>query len=189
MCKSKGYIGTRNRKSSLKRLHIQWVKVFRRVASLNSCKICVNTSIYMLNVKRINPPQNCSPTTAGKSDKLKTQPSIEAKTIVAGCMDKWFGEKRLWLFGNHLPLLPRRWELGTPHAWKRVCHRFAFDIFYSLIRSIAGNVQLFTIDWYCASLPERQTCTKCVSTDFWLTVFFLQVTLKATTVAMGRHLG
>ncbi|XP_037881959.1 cyclin-dependent kinase-like 1 [Glossina fuscipes] len=22
-------------------------------------------------------------------------------------MDKWFGEKRLWLFGNHLPLLPR----------------------------------------------------------------------------------
>ncbi|XP_075149577.1 cyclin-dependent kinase-like 1 isoform X2 [Haematobia irritans] len=23
-------------------------------------------------------------------------------------MDKWFGEKRLWLFGNHLPLLPRR---------------------------------------------------------------------------------
>ncbi|XP_077285650.1 cyclin-dependent kinase-like 1 [Arctopsyche grandis] len=23
-------------------------------------------------------------------------------------MEKWFGEKRLWLFGNHLPLLPRR---------------------------------------------------------------------------------
>lgn len=27
------------------------------------------------------------------------------------CMDKWFGQKRLWLFGNHInpiPLLPRR---------------------------------------------------------------------------------
>ncbi|XP_050664211.1 cyclin-dependent kinase-like 4 isoform X1 [Leptidea sinapis] len=27
---------------------------------------------------------------------------------VASCMEKWFGEKRLWLFGNNLPLLPRR---------------------------------------------------------------------------------
>ncbi|XP_059048123.1 cyclin-dependent kinase-like 4 [Achroia grisella] len=27
---------------------------------------------------------------------------------VASCMEKWFGDKRLWLFGNNLPLLPRR---------------------------------------------------------------------------------
>ncbi|KAF9804455.1 hypothetical protein SFRURICE_000437, partial [Spodoptera frugiperda] len=26
---------------------------------------------------------------------------------VASCMEKWFGDKRLWLFGNNLPLLPR----------------------------------------------------------------------------------
>ncbi|XP_062539033.1 cyclin-dependent kinase-like 1 isoform X1 [Armigeres subalbatus] len=74
----------------------------------------------MLNVKRLNPPQNCSPV-ATKTDKLRSQPSIEAKTIVAGCMDKWFGEKRLWLFGNHLPLLPRsnlpfRWTSGDSSA-------------------------------------------------------------------------
>uniref|UniRef100_A0A182PAG4 cyclin-dependent kinase n=1 Tax=Anopheles epiroticus TaxID=199890 RepID=A0A182PAG4_9DIPT len=36
-------------------------------------------------------------------------------------MDKWFGEKRLWLFGNHLPLLPRsnlpfRWTSGESKA-------------------------------------------------------------------------
>jgi hypothetical protein len=23
-------------------------------------------------------------------------------------MEKWLGERRLWLFGNHLPLLPRK---------------------------------------------------------------------------------
>ncbi|XP_041969500.1 cyclin-dependent kinase-like 4 isoform X2 [Aricia agestis] len=27
---------------------------------------------------------------------------------VASCMEKWFGDKKLWLFGNNLPLLPRR---------------------------------------------------------------------------------
>ncbi|CAG9128206.1 unnamed protein product [Plutella xylostella] len=27
---------------------------------------------------------------------------------VGSCMEKWFGDKRLWLFGNNLPLLPRR---------------------------------------------------------------------------------
>ncbi|XP_021707948.1 cyclin-dependent kinase-like 4 isoform X2 [Aedes aegypti] len=69
----------------------------------------------MLNVKRLNPPQNCSPSVT-KTEKLRNQPSIEAKTIVAGCMDKWFGEKRLWLFGNHLPLLPRRWTSGDSSA-------------------------------------------------------------------------
>ncbi|XP_055923818.1 cyclin-dependent kinase-like 1 isoform X1 [Eupeodes corollae] len=31
-------------------------------------------------------------------------------------MDKWFGEKRLWLFGNHLPLLPRRTSHSRPQG-------------------------------------------------------------------------
>lgn len=34
-------------------------------------------------------------------------------------MDKWFGEKRLWLFGNHLPLLPRRFVVFENNVFNR----------------------------------------------------------------------
>lgn len=35
-------------------------------------------------------------------------PTYKLWNNVASCMEKWFGDKRLWLFGNNLPLLPRR---------------------------------------------------------------------------------
>lgn len=114
----------------------------------------VGESIYMLNVKRLNPPQNCSPSVT-KTEKLRNQPSIEAKTIVAGCMDKWFGEKRLWLFGNHLPLLPRRWGI---HAWKGL-FGFAWQFIHAFVLP-KKNAKLFAIDWYRVTLPERQTHRK-----------------------------
>ncbi|XP_075983171.1 cyclin-dependent kinase-like 4 isoform X2 [Anticarsia gemmatalis] len=34
--------------------------------------------------------------------------TIKLWNNVTSCMEKWFGDKRLWLFGNNLPLLPRR---------------------------------------------------------------------------------
>lgn len=36
-------------------------------------------------------------------------------------MDKWLGENRLWLFGNTLPLLPRRSVLLIKLRKKMIC--------------------------------------------------------------------
>ncbi|CAH2044639.1 unnamed protein product, partial [Iphiclides podalirius] len=42
------------------------------------------------------------------SDEHSGPSSFKVWKNVASCMEKWFGDKRLWLFGNNLPLLPRR---------------------------------------------------------------------------------
>uniref|UniRef100_A0A8D8H2M1 cyclin-dependent kinase n=2 Tax=Culex pipiens TaxID=7175 RepID=A0A8D8H2M1_CULPI len=85
----------------------------------------------MLNIKRLAYPQQQPSPTIGKKFNRKIRPSNEPETLVPGCMDKWFGEKRLWLFGNHLPLLPRsnlpfRWTSGdssTGSALKALAER------------------------------------------------------------------
>ncbi|KAL0819422.1 hypothetical protein ABMA28_007528 [Loxostege sticticalis] len=42
------------------------------------------------------------------ADLLRECSSFKLFNNLASCMEKWFGDKRLWLFGNNLPLLPRR---------------------------------------------------------------------------------